>query len=246
MSGVDGPRRRPDHSRSLGPDRAAPARNALTPAPIAQSGQSVRLVSGGSPVRIRLGAHCDCGTTGAGPDAGSARAAGFSPHIAFVAQWQSAPLVWARSRVQSSVKAPRLSVTIRCASGAWNRQTQHPARAGSYGGKVVLGKPAAAGRKSRALRGCGAVGSAAPCQGAGRGFEPRHPLGMRRRTNARFAEFWQTRRSQEPVSVRTWGFESPDGHRPSKGDLVGKSVNHTPTKDRHFGSSLSPPTHIGL
>jgi hypothetical protein len=234
MSGVDGPRRRPDRTRSLNPDHAAPTRNALPPAPIAQSGQSVSLVSGGSPVRIRLGAHCDCRTPGARPDAGSAPAAGFSPHIAFVAQWQSAPLVWARSRVQSSVKAPRLSVTIRCASGARNRQTRHPARAGSYDGKVELGKPAAAGRKSLALRGCGAVGSAAPCQGAGRGFEPRHPLGMHSRTNARLAEFWQTRRSQEPVSVRTWGFESPDGHHPLKRDSVGKPANHTPTKDRHF------------
>lgn len=88
----------------------------------------------------------------------------------------SAPLVWARPRVRSPVKAPRLSVTIRYASGTRNRQTRSPLPCGGSAAAVAaLGKPAAVGRKSWALRGCGAAGSASRCQRGGRGFDPRHP-----------------------------------------------------------------------
>lgn len=53
-------------------------------------------------------------------------------------------------------------------------QVPSPMR-GCMGAVAELGKPAAAGRKSWALSGCGAAGSAFRCQREGRGFDPRHP-----------------------------------------------------------------------
>lgn len=49
----------------------------------------------------------------------------------------------------------------------------------SFAGRAVPGKRRCTPEGMGFRCGCSAVGSAAPCQGAGRGFDPRHPLQVR-------------------------------------------------------------------
>lgn len=141
-------------------DAMAPFQDHHHNALIAQSGQSICLVSRGSPVRIRLGALP--------PPSGDAA----------IAQWQSVSLVRKRSRVQPPMVAPRLSVTTRCASGMRNRQSRRPsAHAGVFDGRAVPGKRRCTSPEGMGFRcGCSAAGSASRCQREGRGFESRLPL----------------------------------------------------------------------
>lgn len=144
-------------------DAMAPFQDHHHNALIAQSGQSGCLVSS---VRRRFESGL-----------------GLSPQPsgdAAIAQWQSAFLVRTRPRVQPPMVAPRLSVTTRYASGRWNRQTRYSsAHAGVIGRLRRIGQASCSWPQDVGVCGCSAVGSAAPCQGAGRGFDPRHPLQVR-------------------------------------------------------------------
>lgn len=65
-------------------------------------------------------------------------------------------------------------------SGRWNRQTRYSsAHAGAIGRLRRIGQVSCSWPQGVGVCGCSAVGSAAPCQGAGRGFDPRHPLQVR-------------------------------------------------------------------